>query len=127
MYLWENLKHIWFTKKSFKRNIKEMFCKVIDRIVSVFIFTNKKNPLMLAYIWALKKIANGITFDIMKVCTNFMTTILLSEFVRTVTKTKIFFSMKEERNKKKNNKNQRDIPVWIILIAKKHLDKSGFF
>lgn len=82
-----------------------MFCKVIDRIVSVFIFTNKKTPLMLAYICALKKIANGITFDTMKVCTNFMTTILLSLFDRTVTKTKIFFF--DERTKKKQK--NRDI------------------
>lgn len=62
---------------------------------------------MLAYICALKKIANGITFDTMKVCTNFMTTILLSLFDRTVTKTKIFFF--DERTKNKNKKKTRDI------------------
>lgn len=57
---------------------------------------------MLAYICALKKIANGITFDTMKVCTNFMTTILLSLFDRTVTKTKIYFF--DERTKKNTHK-----------------------
>lgn len=54
-----------------------MFCKVIDRIVSVFIFINKKNLFMLVYIWVLKKIVNGIIFDIMKVCINFMIIIFL--------------------------------------------------
>lgn len=101
MYFWENLKYIWFIKKFFKRNIKEMFCKVIDRIVSVFIFINKKFLFMLVYIWVLKKIVNGIIFDIMKVCINFMIIIFLFEFVRIVMKIKIFFLMKEEWNKKK--------------------------
>lgn len=56
---------------------------------------------MLVYIWVLKKIVNGIIFDIMKVCINFMIIIFLFLFDRIVMKIKIFFLMKEEWNKKK--------------------------
>lgn len=81
-----------------KGTSKKCFYKVIDRNGSVFIFTKKKkNPYVSIYLNSKTKITKKTKSDKIKVCPYFMTTALLSLFDRTVTKTKIFFSIKEEK------------------------------